>query len=105
MGQFFYDNSRAIEVDDRTLAHLQVVIIDKLRRGECFSLSLSDGKRLAMMLVSPFTPLQFVYEGTRPVRLNRLWVEELATHVGLSGVLALTPEPPAVSPGGDEKSS
>lgn len=103
MGQFLYDNSRAIEVDDRTLAHLQVVIIDKLRRGECFSLSLSDGKRLAMMWVSPFTPLQFVYEG-RPVRLNRIWVEELATNAGFSGVLASTPEPPADSPGGDEKS-
>jgi hypothetical protein len=57
-----------------------------------------------MMWVSPFTPLQFVYEGARPVRLNRVWVEELATSAGLSGVLALSPEPPADSPGGDETS-
>jgi hypothetical protein len=102
MGQFVYDDGRPIDVDDRTLAHLQVVIIDKLRRGESFSLSLSDGKRLAMMWLSPFTPLQFVYQGSRSARLNRAWIEELATHAGVSGVLNLSPEPPADFPGDDE---
>ena len=102
MGQFVYDDGRPIDVDDRTLAHLQVVIIDKLRRGESFSLSLSDGKQLAMMWLSPFTPLQFVYQGSRSARLNRAWIEELATHAGVSGVLNLSPEPPPDSPGVDE---
>jgi len=98
MGLFVYDNSRAIEVDDRLLAHLQVVIIDKLRRRECFTVSLTDGNRLALMWVSPFTPLQFIYHGNRPVRVNRAWVEALATNAGLTGVLALSPEPPEESP-------
>lgn len=103
MGQFVYDNSRAIDIDDRALAHLQVVIIDKLRRGECFSLSLSDGNRLAMMWLSPFTPVQFIYQGNRRVRLNRAWIEDLATHAGFTGTLALSPEPPAEAADGDEK--
>lgn len=94
MGSFVYDRSRAIEVDDRALAHLQLVIIDKLRRGECFALSLSDGDRVALMWLSPFTPLQFIYHGSRKVRVNRAWVEELATNAGLTGVLGLSPEPP-----------
>jgi hypothetical protein len=102
VGAFVYDRSRPIEVDDRTLAHLQLVIIDKLRRGECFALSLSDGERVAMMWLSPFTPVQFIYHGSRRVRVNRLWVEELATNVGLTGVLGLSPEPPEDSPPGTE---
>ena len=94
MGQFVYDNGRAIEIDDRALAHLQVVIVDKLRRGEHFAVSMSDGKRLAMMWVGPSTPLQFIYHGSRLARLNRAWIEELATNAGVTGVLALSPEPP-----------
>lgn len=98
MAQFVYDNSRAIEVDDRALAHLQVVIIDKLRRGEHFAVSLSDGTRLAMMWVGPSTPLQFIYHSSRGERLNRAWIEALATEGGFSGVLALSPEPPPERP-------
>lgn len=102
MGEFVYDNGRAIDVDDRALAHLQVVIIDKLRRGECFALTLTDGKRLAMMWLSPFTPLQFTYHGNRRVRLNRAWIEELATNAGVTGMLTLSPEPPTEGQDGDE---
>ena len=40
MGLIFYGNSPdPIEVDDRTLAHLKVVIALKLRRNESFTLS------------------------------------------------------------------
>jgi hypothetical protein len=98
MGEFVYDTSRAIEVEDRALAHLQVVIIDKLRRDEHFAVSLSDGKRLTMMWVGPSTPLQFIYHGSRVERLNRAWIEALATEAGISGVLALRPEPPPEPP-------
>lgn len=98
MGEFVYDASRPIEVEDRALAHLQVVIIDKLRRGEHFAVSLFDGKRLSMMWVGPSTPLQFIYRGSRVERLNRAWIESLATEAGFSGVLALRPEPQSESP-------
>ena len=34
MGFFVFDDTRAIPLDDRVLAHLQIVIVDKLRRHE-----------------------------------------------------------------------
>lgn len=102
MGLFVYDDTRALEIEDRTLAHLQVVIIDKLRRGEHFALTLADGDRVVMMWLNPSTAMQFIYRGSRRMPLNRAWAEELATNAGLTGVLVLSPEPTAVSPNGDQ---
>ena len=42
MGFLIYNNSRPVTVDDRVLAHLQIVIVDRLRRGEGFSLNRED---------------------------------------------------------------
>lgn len=36
MGKFIYNGSVRVEIEDRTLAHLQAVIGRKLRRGEGF---------------------------------------------------------------------
>ncbi len=93
MGQFIYDDARAIEIEDRALNHLQLVIVDKLRRGECFALSLGDGDRTVTMWLNPYTAIQFVYHGNRRPVVNRDWVEALAINAGVSGVLMLTPEP------------
>ena len=38
MGTLYYAD-QAIEMDDRTLAHLKVAVVTKLRRGESFTLS------------------------------------------------------------------
>jgi hypothetical protein len=88
-----YDMSRAIELDDRALAHMQVVVIDKLRRGERFALSLVDNRGSMLMWVTPFSALQFVYAGNRQPPLNRAWLEELSSNASLTGILSLTPEP------------
>ena len=93
MGLFIYDDARAVEIEDRALTHLQLVIIDKLRRGECFALTLSDGDRTLMMWLNPYTALQFVYHGNRRPAVNRGWLEELAINAGVTGVLMLVPEP------------
>ena len=63
MGFFVYDDVRAIRVDDRVLAHLQIVVIDKLRRQEKFVLNLNNGHGLVTMWLNAYTPMQFVYEG------------------------------------------
>ena len=42
MGRLIYDNTTAVEFDDRVLAHLQLVIGTKLRRGEGFFLNWKD---------------------------------------------------------------
>jgi len=98
MGSFIYDRSVAIDIDDRALAHLQVVILDKLRRNESFALDLWDSKHWSTIWVSQRTPLEFVYAGNRRVSVNREWLEETADEVGIHGVLRLTPEPMPAHP-------
>jgi hypothetical protein len=97
MGFLIYDDSRPITVDDRMLAHLQVVIIDKLRRGETFELNLRTDRQMVMTWVSRSTPLQFIYEGNRRRSINWTWVELLATEAGFRGSLELIPEPAEVA--------
>ena len=93
MGQFLYDRGRAVEVDDRTLAHIQVVMINKLRRQEHFAVTLHDDDRTLSMWVGPQTPMQFVYSGNRRPVLNRLWLELLAEAANSTQGLVLVPEP------------
>ncbi|WP_395242773.1 ATP-dependent DNA ligase [Agromyces sp. MMS24-K17] len=95
MGQLIYGHGdAAIPVDDRTLAHLQVVILNKLRRQEKFVLTLADGTRTRVMFVGPSTPLEFIYSGNRTPRLNQLWLEQLAKAAGLGEGLHIVREPP-----------
>ena len=54
MGFFIYDSSREVAVDDRTLVHLQVVIIDKFRRNERFAMTLFDQKRFVTEATSTY---------------------------------------------------
>ena len=93
MGSFVYDRCRAIEIDDRVLAHLQVVILDKLRRNESFAFDVYDSKHWVTLWVCQRTPLEFRYGGNRHAALNREWLELLADEAGMHGVLRLVPEP------------
>ena len=93
MGLLIYDQCDPIEMEDRTLAHLQVVIVDKLRRGEHFAMTLQDGRRMLTCWLSPRTALQFIYHGNRQPTLNHAWLELLAGEAGVSGILTLLPEP------------
>jgi hypothetical protein len=93
MGFLVYDQTRSIAVEDRVLAHLQIVIVDKLRRHENFGLNLRVENHLVTMWVTCSTPLQFVYEGSRQARINYPWVELLAGEASLTGTLVLLAEP------------
>ena len=94
MGTLVYDDDRRAEIEDRTLAHLQVVIVNKLRRQESFPFTWSDERRIVTIWISPNTPLEFVYHGNRRPRLNRAWLEELALSASSTGGLVVVPEPP-----------
>lgn len=98
MGFFVFDDTRAIPLDDRVLAHLQIVIIDKLRRHEAFALNLNTDRAMVTMWLTCYTPLQFVYEGNRQPRINWRWVDLLAAEAGFTGMLELLPEPVEASP-------
>lgn len=82
-----------LPIDDRTLAHLELVIVAKLRRSEGFAFSLADdtGRRDVVWLSSA-TTLRFTYDGPMP-EINRVWMQELADVANTPGGLRVTPEP------------
>lgn len=97
MGRFHYDNHTKIELEDRVLAHVQVVIGNKLRRGESFfftwkeDLSVGDGRY--SVWIHPEGDLSFRYFGSRRPSLNRAWIEALAITANSPGGLYIVPEP------------
>jgi len=95
MGRLLYGSQeREIEIDDRALAHLHVVLVNKLRRAESFTFtwgSTGDAGRATVWL-HPAIPLQFYYESIQSPALNRAWLTEL-TESAARGDLRLTEEP------------
>lgn len=101
MGKLIYGANRIIEIDDRALAHLKVVILTKLRRGESFAFSWDNdvdaGSGRGTIWISPGVPLEFTFFGNRRPALNRGWIYALTTTVE-RGDLSLVPEPPDDAP-------
>jgi hypothetical protein len=102
MGTLTYDSKLAVSLDDRVLAHLQVVIWSKLRRGEHFSFTWTEPSRSGFgrtsIWLAPSIPLTFEYFGGRQPRLNAQWVQILTKSANSPGGLVLTPEPPEKEP-------
>lgn len=103
MGKLIY-GPQAIEFDieDRTLTHLQLVILAKLRRNESFSFTWvpdrDTGLGRATMWIHPTQYLLFQFAGSRHPAVNRQWIDELMTTANSVGGLRLVPEPSG--PGG-----
>lgn len=97
MGTLTYDSKVTVSLDDRVLAHLQVVIWSKLRRGETFAFTWTDPMRSGMgrmsVWLSPNVSLAFEYFGSRQPRLNPAWVEALTKSANSPGGLMIVPEP------------
>lgn len=96
MGQFIYGRvPTSVEVDDRTLAHLKVVIATKLRRGEPFFIELDagTGSGRRSFWVHPGIALQFHFFGSRQPRLNRAWVDALMATAHSATGLHVVAEP------------
>jgi hypothetical protein len=80
MGTLIYDG-QAIEFDDRLLAHLQIVIVQKLTRRESFlmswlnAVSIGDGR--TSIWLDHTIPLRFHFLGSRTPEINRDWLERL----------------------------
>ncbi len=94
MGQLLYGvPPEVFELDDRTLAHIEIVVIAKLRRNESFALSMAgdDGSRTAIWLSAAST-VQFRY-GDAAHPINRAWLEELMESANTPSGLRVTPEP------------
>lgn len=95
MGSLTYDRV-TVDFDDRILAHLQIVIVQKLRRGESFLLSwrnaaeVGDGRSSAWL--HPAIPLYFKFSGGQPPTINPLWLAQLTRSANSSQGLVATGE-------------
>jgi hypothetical protein len=91
-----------IRMEDRLLAHLKIVIVGKLRRNEPFLLSwdrgVSEGSGGTSVWMHPSIPLQFLFQESRPPRLNQAWLEQMAQSAMSNEGLQLMPEPPEPTP-------
>jgi hypothetical protein len=97
LGTLSYDTNFAVDFDDRLLAHLQIVIGQKLRRNESMYLSWKDDNRIGngrtTIWLHPSIPLIYKYFGGRMPRINPLWIEALAISANSAGGLQILPEP------------
>jgi hypothetical protein len=99
MGVLNYGTSspHPIEFDDRTLAHLQVVIGSKLRQRQSFFFSwlesVDGGSGRGSIWIDAAIPLTFSYKTSQRFTINREWLEILMTLANSSSGLQLAPEP------------
>ena len=102
MGTLLYGNpSLEIAFDDRALAHLQIVIVAKLRRKESFVFSWTSpvevGSGRSAIWIDPSSTLYFRYLGSRLPGINRDWLAVLAMSSNSPGGLVFTTEPAVVA--------
>lgn len=99
MGQFIYNDDTKFELDDRVLAHLEVVITAKLRREESFAFAwhedVSTGSGRRKVWMHPAIPLVYRFYGNRAPAINRQWVEVLMDAANSAAGLVIVPEPEA----------
>jgi len=97
MGKFIYDSTIKVDFEDRLLAHLQLVIGAKLRRGESFhftwkdDVSLGDGRTIVWL--HPRVSLVYKFYGSRRPSINRAWVDALFYTANSPTGLYPVPEP------------
>jgi hypothetical protein len=109
VGKILYgDSGVEIIFDDRAMAHLQLVIGAKLRRGESFFFSWKDdpsvGDGRSSVWLDSSIPLYFKYLGSRPVAINREWIDALTLSANMAGGLQFSAEP-ASEPTNNPKSN
>jgi len=96
VGTLSYDLVLHADFDDRTLAHLQVVIGAKLRRSESFFFSWKAGAvdGHTSIWMQPTIPLSFTYSENRTPAINRTWIDSLMDVANSPSGLRIVPEPP-----------
>lgn len=97
MGSLYYgDSTESINIEDRALAHLKIVIATKLRRNESFTLSWrhpeAEESGRSTIWLHPSIPLRFVFDEAEAPPISRQWVEDLANSANSSGGITLIDE-------------
>lgn len=80
MGRLIYDGS-VVEFPDRLLSHLQIVIVQQLRRQQSFAMSWLDslavGDGRSSIWLHPACHIYFKFDGSRLPRISQPWLELL----------------------------
>lgn len=97
MGKFIYDGDIKVEFEDRLLAHLQAVIMAKVRRGESFPFTWKDdisiGGGRTTVYIHPNVSMVFKYHGSRNPQLSTSWLHALTYNANSGRGLYVVPEP------------
>jgi hypothetical protein len=107
MGHLYYGGAVApIDVPDRLLAHLKVVIATKLRRNESFTLSWRDpGAGRSTIWLQPAIEMRFVFRSPEPEMLDPELLQNLANEAAATAGITVdltdtSTESPASAPAG-----
>jgi hypothetical protein len=97
MGNLVYGEGEfSLELDDRLLAHLQIVIGAKLRRREAFYFTwVSDDEKRNSIWVQHSIPLRYHYSDATQHQINREWLEILTISANGASGLIISDEPAA----------
>jgi len=102
MGRLTYARTVTVDFEDRVLAHLQLVIGAKLRRGESFHFSWREeaaaGSGRTTLWLHPHVSLVFRFWAGKAPEINRGWVDALMTAANSNAGLSVLAEP--ASPAG-----
>lgn len=97
LGNLVYNSAVKVELEDRALSHLLVVISNKLRRGEAFNFTWRDDASLGhgrtTVWMHSQASLVYKFYGGREPSLNRTWLEALSQAANSTTGLYLVPEP------------
>jgi len=94
VGKLIYgSDGHSFDIDDRTLAHLRVVFMNKLRRAEPFFFHHPEAVGTRSVWVHPSVSIVFHFYGSRSPALNRAWIEELVRDASGPSGLSVGAEP------------
>jgi hypothetical protein len=109
VGKLLYKSGEfPFDIDDRPLAHLRIVFMNKLRRGEPFMFQIADPNRIGTrsLWIHPAVPVSFQFSGKRTPAIDYHWIDELMLEANSPNGLTYSSEPhylheTAAATGGD----
>lgn len=98
MGKLIYGSAgRELEIEDRALAHLKIVVLSKLRRGESLALSwargLNNGSGRSTVWLHPAIAVEFVFSDPHRPQLDRQLIDQLLAAANSPDGINLHAEP------------
>jgi hypothetical protein len=94
---FLHYGGDVFPMEDRTLLHVQIAVHEVAKHRTAFYLTWmmprGHGSGRVSAWVTPGVQLLFVFEGNRPARINRAWIDALVQGALDGHGITLQPEP------------